>query len=417
MTIYNKYNKDNAGSNRKDSSVLEDYQRCRRMKQFNRAMRYGLFLSCGCVIMCMLFAGCKKKSDHQQEDAPKEIEVALPIVDSVDVYADFPANLVSLSQADVVARVNGNILKRHFTEGSYVTKGQLLYTIESTNYTSGVSQARAQLESARSQLDYATKHYNALTEAFAMDAVSQMEVEQGHSSKIQAEAAVRSAQAALEAQNVKLGYCNVYAPISGKISASTLDAGNYVAGEGSPVKLATIYDDNNLTVNFSVPEYQYSEIGRQPAGFNSPVYQNFPVVISSSPDVEDNSTIYHASLIYQAPSVDPSSGVVALKARINDAGDELRAGMYGKVKFPIATVSDGILVREASISTDQRGKYLYTLNDSNRIVYTPIETGELYHDSLRLVKSGISPKTRYVTRAMMSVRNGELVRPVVIKNN
>lgn len=398
-----------------DGKDLDGIRESNNRSQVSATVRLGGMILFSCVLSGLIFSGCKKGHSPADADAPKEVEVALPVVDSVDVYADYPANLVSLSQADVVARVNGTILQRHFTEGSYVNKGQLLYTIEPTNYTAGVNQAQAQLESARSQLDYATKHYTALTEAFAMDAVSQMEVEQGHSSKLQAEAAVKSAQAALSAQKNKLGYCQVYAPISGKISASTMDAGSYVAGEGAPVKLATIYDDNNLTVNFSIPEYQYSEIGRQPLGFKSDVYQNFPVIISSSPDVEDNSTLYHASLVYQAPSVDPSSGVVALKAKVNDAGDELRAGMYGKVKFPISTVSDGILIRDASISTDQRGKYLYTVNDSNKIVYTPIEVGELYHDSLRLVKSGITPKTRYVTRAMMSVRNGETVKPVVVK--
>lgn len=368
-----------------------------------------------CVLFAFFASGCKKKSDKaDMADMVKSVEVARPMVDSVDIYADYPANLESESQADVVARVNGVILQRHYEEGAYVRKGQLLYTIEAKDYQSNVSQARAQVESARSQLDYANKHYAALNEAFAADAVSQMEVEQALSSKRQAEAALRSAQAALEAQNIKLGYCSVTAPISGKISASSVDVGAYVGGAVNPVKLATIYDDNNLTVNFSIPESEYSVAASNPQGFGASIYQNFPVVISASPDVDDNSPVYHARLSYQAPDVDPSSGVVAMKAKIIDPGTDLKAGMYGKVKFPVSSVSNGILVRDASISTDQRGKYLYTLNDSNRVVYTPVEVGELYHDSLRLVKKGISPSTRYVTRAMISVRNGEKVSPVLV---
>lgn len=378
---------------------------------------YVILLVLLCVFIALFSSACKKKADNanSMEGALKDVEVALPMMDSVVVYADYPANLISESQADVVARVNGNIVSCHFKEGSYVTKGELLYIIETSSYQTSVNQAKAQLESALSQLDYADKHYASLKDAFTMDAVSQMEVEQALSSKKQAEASVKSARMALEAQNIKLGYCRITAPISGKITSSALDAGNYVAGEGSPVKLASIFDDNNLTVQFSIPEAQYSEIAHQQLGFNAPAYKNFPVIISSSPDVEEHSTEYHASLVYQAPNVNPASGVVVMKAKVNDTGDELRAGMYGKVKLPIASVKDGLLVNDASISTDQRGKYLYTLNDSDKVVYTPIEIGELYHDSLRLVKKGITPDSRYVTRAMISVRNGERVRPVMAK--
>ena len=48
--------------------------------------------------------------------------------------------------------------------------------------------------------------------------------------------------------------------------------------------------------------------------------------------------------------------------------------------------------KDSSIGTDQLGKYLYVVNDSNRIVYTPIETGDIYRDSLRIVTKGIGPE-------------------------
>ncbi|MDE5842849.1 MAG: efflux RND transporter periplasmic adaptor subunit, partial [Muribaculaceae bacterium] len=333
----------------------------------------------------------------------------------VVIYSDYPAHLVSESQADIVARVNGKILSRHFKEGAYVNQGDLLFTIEPTTYQASARQAMAQLESAQSQLEYATKHYEALREAFAVDAVSQMEVEQAKSSKTQAEASVKSARAALEVQNVRLGYCSVTAPVSGKISAALFDVGAYVAGEGSPVTLATIYDDSKLTIDFTIPELEISRINANEGGFNNEIYKKFPVIISSSPDGDDSDgTKYYAELIYSSPNVDSSTGSLMLKAKIIDAADKLLTGMYGKVKLPVNNIKDGILIRDASISTDQRGKYIYTLNDSNKIVYTPIEIGDLYNDTLRLVKKGINSKTRYVTRAMMNVRAGETVKPIVV---
>ena len=55
------------------------------------------------------------------------------------------------------------------------------------------------------------------------------------------------------------------------------------------------------------------------------------------------------------------------------------------------------------------------VNDSNRIVYTPIETGDIYRDSLRIVTKGIGPESRYVTSAMLKVRDGMEVKPVEVK--
>ena len=47
------------------------------------------------------------------------------------------------------------------------------------------------------------------------------------------------------------------------------------------------------------------------------------------------------------------------------------------------------------------------------MVYTPVTVGELYHDSLRVIEKGIRPGDRYVTQALLTVRNGMKVRPVV----
>ncbi len=70
-----------------------------------------------------------------------------------------------------------------------------------------------------------------------------------------------------------------------------------------------------------------------------------------------------------------------MRAMIANPYDELRDGMYVTVKLPYASESDAVLVKDASISTDQHGKYLYTVNDSDRVVYTPVEVGDVVDDS------------------------------------
>ena len=68
-------------------------------------------------------------------------------------------------------------------------------------------------------------------------------------------------------------------------------------------------------------------------------------------------------------------------------------------------------ISEASIGTDQLGKYVYIVNDSDMVRYRHIEVGQLIDDTLRQVTGGLSPKEHYVTKALMKVRDGMRVKP------
>lgn len=106
---------------------------------------------------------------------------------------------------------------------------------------------------------------------------------------------------------------------------------------------------------------------------------------------------------------------MALRARVENKYGELRDGMYVTVSLPYKVDPKAVLVKDASISTDQLGKFVYVLNDSNKVVYTPITVGDMANDSMRVVLSGISGGTPYVTKAMLKVRTGMEVKPRYVK--
>ena len=129
-----------------------------------------------------------------------------------------------------------------------------------------------------------------------------------------------------------------------------------------------------------------------------------------------NDTIGHnytASLDYLSPHVNTSTGTLEIQAVIDNEYGELRSGMFVSVDLPTGTNPRAVLVKDAAISTDQLGKYLYVVNDSDRVVYTPITAGPLVHDTMRIVEKGIKPTDKYVTKAMLKVRDGMTVKPVI----
>ena len=117
-----------------------------------------------------------------------------------------------------------------------------------------------------------------------------------------------------------------------------------------------------------------------------------------------------------SPNVDLSTGTLSIRAEVDNPAGELKSGLYISIRLPYGSREHAILVRDASIATDQLGKYMYVVNDSNVVEYRPVETGQLVNDTLRVIDEGISPTDRYVTKALLKVRAGMPVRPVLEKN-
>lgn len=355
-----------------------------------------------------MLAACHKDAKPEAADQVMPVDVSTAITDSITLHKTYPGTLFAKKTVQVVGRVNGTLLRKLYTDGDYVKAGQPLFAIEPTTYVNAVNSARAELANAQSAYDYASRNYAAMQRALAKDAVAQMEVLQSKSAMERAQAQINSARAALSDAQTKLGYCTVRAPYSGYVSEATLDPGAYVGGEVQPVVLATIYDNSSMLIHFDVEDESYIKVFADNA---ARVYgldmKHIPVSFSQQLDRP-----YTAQLDYLAPAIDASTGTMLLKASIANPDNELRQGMYATISLPYRTEPRAVLVRDASISTDQRGKFLYVVNDSNRVVYRPITVGELYHDSLRVVESGIRPGDRYVTSALLKVRDGMQVKPI-----
>ena len=356
-----------------------------------------------------ILTGCKeKKSAGAMGGMPTpEISVAKPIIKDVTLTKDYPGYLTTEKTVNLVARVNGTLQSTSYTPGGRVKQGQLLFVIEPTLYKDKVEQAEAALKTAQDQLEYARSNYSRMKEAVKSDAVSQIQVLQAESSVAEGVAAVNNAEAALSTARTNLSYCYVRAPFDGTISKATADIGSYVGGSLQPVTLATIYKDNQMYAYFNVADNQWLGMlmnNRQSA-------QELPKKIMVQLGKE-GSEMYPATLDYLSPNVDLNTGTLTVRANFDNPQGILKSGLYVSITLPYGEADNAMLVKEASIGTDQLGKYLYLVNDSNIVRYRHIEIGQLIGDTLRQVTGGLSPQDRYVTKALMKVRDGMKIKPM-----
>lgn len=360
-------------------------------------------------LVLSVLTGCKeKKGAGAMKGMPTlAISVARPIVKDITLTKDYPGYLTTEKTVNLVARVNGTLQSVSYTPGGRVKKGQLLFVIEPTLYKDQVAQAEAELKTARAQLEYARNNYSRMKEAVKSDAVSQIQVLQSESSVTEGVAAVNNAEAALNTARTNLSYCYVRAPFDGTISKSTVDVGSYVGGSLQPVTLATIYKDNQMYAYFNVADNQWLEMSMN----NQQVTKSLPREVMVQLGKEGTET-YPATLDYLSPNVDLNTGTLMVRANFDNPQGTLKSGLYVSITLPYGEANHAILVKEASIGTDQLGKFLYAVNDSDIVHYRHIEIGQLINDTLRQVLGGLSPQERYVTEALMKVRDGMKIKPI-----
>lgn len=329
----------------------------------------------------VLLAGCKEKS-HQTEMPAPSISVAMPVVRDITLTKDYPGYLSSDRMVNLVARVNGYLQSSQLVPGAKVKKGDLIFVIEPEVYQNNVTQAEAALNTAKAQAE---------------------------STAAEMEASVHNAEAALKTARTNLGYCYIRAPYDGRVTRASYDVGNYINGAVQPVTLATLYKDDIMYANFNIEDNQFMRM-KMIADQNDPNVK-MPTHVSIRLG-QDGRQSYTGTLDYLSPNVDLSTGTLNVRANLENKDGELKSGLYVTITLPYSEQKDAVLVRDASIGTDQLGKFLYIVNDSNIVRYRHIEPGQLVDDTLRQVISGIRPDERYVTTALLKVRDGMSIKPI-----
>ena len=166
-----------------------------------------------------------------------------------------------------------------------------------------------------------------------------------------------------------------------------------------------------MTVTFTIEDSQYMRLISEQK--QSKPQTNYDTISLTFNELLPHN--YTGKINYLSPMIDLSTGTITLQAKVDNPYGELKSGMYCIVHLPYKTVQQATLIKDSAISTDQLGKFIYVVNDSNKIVYTPIKIGDLINDSLRIVTEGITPNQKYVTQAIQKVRDGMSVAPILTK--
>lgn len=361
--------------------------------------------ACSAVAMASMLAACNKAAPPPPP--PPAVTVAPAVGRIVNEWDEFTGRIEAVDRVEVRPRVSGYIRRVAFKEGSEVRKGDILFVIDQREYRAAFERAEAQLAQATTQYELSKSESQRADALIKENAISREEFDARTSGTAQAEAAIKAAQAAVEAARLDVEWAVVRAPISGRVSRAEVTEGNLVQ-QGSSL-LTTVVSLDPVYVYFESDEQAYlryngldsAGVRKKPRNSRDPVRmglaneQGFPHV--GQLDFIDN-------------QLDPRTGTIRVRAVFDNKDRLFTPGLFARVQLLGRGTFEAVLVRDGAIGTDQDRKFVYVLKPDSTIDYRAVEPGRIV-DGLRIIRKGLGAGENIVINGLQRVRPGVKAAP------
>ena len=341
-------------------------------------------------------AGCTSQAETGPAmPPPPEVSVAPVLTKPVGQWDDFTGRVAAVDTVELRPRVSGYIERVAFTEGQEVRKGDLLLTIDPRRYRANLDRALAELDRARSEARLAQAQDRRAQTLIDAKAISREEFESRRASSAHGDAAVRAAEAAVEAARLELQYTQVRAPISGRVGRALVTRGNLAQADST--LLATLVSVDPVHVYFETDEQaylHYKQLERDGRGGAQSI-----VRIGLA---DEDGHPHEGRLDFVDNQVDPRTGTIRARAVVADPDRRFTPGLFARVQLQGGTAAPAMLVDDKAVLTDQDRKYVYVLGPHNTAQRKDVTLGRQV-DGLRVVTAGLSPKDRVIVHGVQKV--------------
>ncbi|WP_249780337.1 efflux RND transporter periplasmic adaptor subunit [Bradyrhizobium sp. dw_411] len=343
---------------------------------------------------------------------PPKVEVGVPVQQGITRFLEATGNAAPIQTVDLVARVQGVLQSINYKDGSLVKQNTTLFTIEPDTYKFKLEQAQAAEAGAQASLKQSETDYKRQVDLVARQAVSQATLDTATSTRDNAQANLQQAQANTKIAAINYGYTNVAAPFDGIVSAHLVSVGELV-GASSPTQLATIFQLDPIYVNFNVNEQDVLRIRAEARrrGMTTSELTQLPVEVGLQ---TETGYPHKGHLDYAAPTINLSTGTLAVRGILPNPDRILLPGYYVRVRVPFDKENNALLVPDVALGSDQSGRYLLVVNADNIVEQRKVRTGQLEGD-LRVIEDGLKPDDRVVIAGLLRAIPGQKVDPQLQK--
>jgi membrane fusion protein, multidrug efflux system len=299
--------------------------------------------------------------------------------------------------AEIRPKVDGYLLRRVYTEGSFVHQGDLLFEIDPRQVQAQLQQAQANVEQANAALAKAEHDVARFEPLAAEKAISQQELDNARSAAREARATVGSLQAAVDQAKLNLSWTRVVSPISGVAGLAQQQVGNLV----SPQSVLTIVSQvDPIRVNYQLSEQEYLQLQKNPGMKNAALDLT----------LSDGSLFpQKGHLLLEGREVDVKTGTITAVGLFPNPGNILRPGEYAKVRSVVEVKKNAILVPQRAVNEMQGTYQVGVVGSDGNAEIRKVATGERI-GSLWIIASGLQPGDRVIVEGFSRVKSGAAVK-------
>lgn len=353
-------------------------------------------------------------ADAQMPSGPPSVGVVRAEQTAITETSEFVGRVQAIERVSLTSRVTAFLDQRLFKEGTEVNQGDLLYRLERAPFEAAVQQQEAAVADTSSRLANANIQLARAQSLLSTPAGQRSVVDDATANQRSLAALVQSAQAQLHVAQINLDYTEIRAPVAGKISRTSITAGNVVSPSSGP--LASIVSQDPMYVLFPVASRTVTELQKRYAdkGGTAAVVVRLRLPDGSMYDRD-------GKIDYVEPTVSATTDSILMRARIaNPPGARAEAGQPVERRLVdgafVKVLVEGIrpvmalgIPRKAVLS-DQQGDYVYVVGADNKVEQRRIQLGQST-PATAVVAGGLKDGEMVVSDGIQRVRPGIEVSP------
>jgi membrane fusion protein (multidrug efflux system) len=355
------------------------------------------------IAAASLNAACSKP--EVAAAAPPEVYVVPVVQKDVPTYLDLVGQTEGTQDVDVRARVEGFLDSMNFREGSFVKKGELLYTIDPKQYEAALASAKADKANAQARFEKASNDVARYTPLVSKQAVSQQELDNARSAKDAATAELAAAAAAIDKAALDLSYTRVTSPVDGLIGFTKVKPGALV-GRGEPTLLTTVSQINPIVLRVGLTEADYLKVAKrsQDRAGEAPQAKDIELTLADGTVYQEKGAV---TTVERA--VNASTGTLSVQIAFPNPGSVLRPGQYGRARVLLEMRKDALLVPQRAVQQLQSLTSVAVVGSDNKVTFRNVKAGPRV-DTLWVIDEGLKPGEKVVAEGLQALRDGMEVR-------
>lgn len=359
--------------------------------------------------MLLLLAGCEKKQEAAKPQPP-EVLVAEVQQQDVPSFGQWVATLNGPINADITPKVQGYLLTQNYVNGSFVKKGQLLFTIDPRPFIASLDQAKAEVARAQAQLDKYTADVLRDTPLAAQNAIPQKQLDTDLANQAAAKAQLTANQANQQNAQLNLDWTKVYSPVDGIAGVANSQIGDLV---GTATKMTVVSQVNPIWAYFNISETDYLSAAQQ---ISKAVRDGMSIPKTPVEYIQANNEPYPAKgkIIFVNRQITAGTGTIQLAAEFPNADALLRPGGFGQVRMQTGNSPNALLIPQAAVIEVQTDYQVVVLNPEGRATFRPVKVGSRVGPNW-VITSGLQAGEKVVVEGYQKVQQAAAMNPDFVK--